>query len=256
MLQFINLCAGYDRVERLHEISAAIGPGRLTAIIGPNGCGKSTLVKCAAGILRPTGGEVLLNGQSLNSVSDRERAQYVSYMPQSRIVPEISVHQLVMHGRYPHLKWGQNLSQRDCEIVEIALRRTRMDSCVQRLVSQLSGGERQRAYLAMMLAQQTPVMLLDEPTTYLDLSSRFALMELLRELCREGYSAVTVMHDLELALEYADDVLLMQDGRLVFSGTPEKVFDSGALQKVFGVDVRRLNDGKYVFSRRESEGYV
>lgn len=253
MLQFENLCAGYDHLERLHQVSADIRPGMLTAVIGPNGCGKSTLIKCLAGLLKPSAGSIRLDGRDFREIPEKERAKYVSYMPQSRIAPDISVRQLVIHGRYPHLKWGQNLSRADREIVSRALERTGMQPFAQRSVSRLSGGERQRAYLAMMLAQQTPVMLLDEPTTYLDLSSQFSLMELLRSLCREGHSAVAVLHDLALALEYADRILLMQDGRLVAEGTPDTVFCTGKIQEVFNIDIFRFDGNKYIFSQHRQE---
>ena len=253
MLQIENLCAGYDNLERLHQVSAEIPPGKLTAIIGPNGCGKSTLMKCLAGLLRISAGAIRLDGHDLREIPEKERARFVSYMPQSRITPDISVRQLVTHGRYPHLKWGQNLNKTDREIVSRALERTEMSPYSRRSASPLSGGERQRAYLAMMLAQQTPVMLLDEPTTYLDLSSQFSLMELLRELCREGHSAVAVLHDLSLALEYADRILLMQDGRLVADGTPDEVFCTGKIQEVFHIDINRLDTGKYIFSQHRQE---
>ena len=253
MLQFENLRAGYDRVERLHGVSATLSAGRLTAIIGPNGCGKSTLMKCAAGILQPDSGAVRIDGRALNGVSSRERARFVSYMPQSRLTPDISVRQLVAHGRYPHLKWGQSLTKADREIILDAMRRVELDGYADRSVSHLSGGERQRAYLAMMLAQQTPVMLLDEPTTYLDLSSQFMLMSLLRSLCREGRCAAVVLHDLALAMEYADDILLMCGGNLAAEGSPDAVYRSGRLQTVFGVEVDRLPDGRCVFSPRRSE---
>ena len=250
MLKFTDLCAGYDGVRKLHRVNAEIPEGRLTAIIGPNGCGKSTLIKCAAGILKPSGGTILLSGRPICRIGEKERARCVAYMPQSRIVPDISVGQLVAHGRYPHLKWGHNLSAADREIIEGALRRTGLTEYVRRSVGQLSGGERQRAYIAMMLAQQTPVMLLDEPTTYLDLSAQFALMELFRSLCREGRSAVAVLHDLALALEYADNVLLMHEGAVAARGTPEEVYNSGKIQDVFDIEILRLDSGKYVFSQR------
>jgi ABC-type cobalamin/Fe3+-siderophores transport system ATPase subunit len=250
MLRFENVCAGYDGLERLHRVTAAIPSGGLTAVIGPNGCGKSTLIKCAAGILKPSGGSALLDGRSIRSIPEKERARLISYMPQSRVVPDISVRQLAAYGRYPRLKWGQNLSAADRGIIEAALRRTGLTAYAQRSVSRLSGGERQRAYIAMMLAQQTSVMLLDEPTAYLDLSAQFSLMELLAELCREGRSAVVVLHDLALALEYADNVLLMQDGRLVAQGRPEEVYAAGVIGSVFDIGVRRLSDGKYVFTKR------
>jgi len=253
MLQFENLCAGYDGTERLHGIGASVPAGCLTAVIGPNGCGKSTLIKCLAGLMKPVSGTIRLGGRDLRTLSERERARLISCMPQSRIAPDVSVYRLAAHGRYPHLRWGQNPGREDREIIDRALERTGMLPLANRIVSRLSGGERQRAYLAMMLAQQTPVMLLDEPTTYLDLSSQFSLMELLRGLCREGRSAVAVLHDLSLALEYADRILLMQDGRLAAEGTPEEIFASGRLREVFGVEVGRIAPDKYVFYRRGQE---
>lgn len=252
MLRFENLCAGYDGQERLHSLSASIAPGRLTVVIGPNGCGKSTLLKCAAGLLRTSSGRVLLDGCDLAALSGKARAQKIAYMPQSRLTPEISVRQLTAHGRYPHLKWGQNLTEADRRSIRRAMERAEILPHADRMVSRLSGGERQRAYLAMMLAQETPVMLLDEPTTYLDLSSQFALMELLRALCAEGRAALVALHDLALALEYADDVLLMRKGCLAAQGTPEEIYQTGGLQAVFGVEVARP-DGRYVFSRRRQE---
>lgn len=253
MLQFRNLRAGYDRLERLHTVNAACLPGQLTAVIGPNGCGKSTLLKCAAGLLTPFSGEILLNSTPLRSLSEKERAKKISYMPQSRLTPELTVQQLVQHGRYPHLNWGQRLQAEDMQMVNDALLRTNLCALANRPISELSGGERQRAYLAMMLAQQTDVMLLDEPTTYLDLSAQFAMMDLLQALCREGRSALVVLHDLALALEYADHVLLMQNGSLIAEGAPEEIYAGGLLQKVFGVEAVRLPDGKYLFSSLNQE---
>lgn len=253
MLEFRELRAAYDGVETLHGVSAHLAPGKLTAIIGPNGCGKSTLMKCAVGLMKPSGGEILLNGQPLSVIPEKERARHLSYMPQSRIAPDISVRHLVIHGRYPHLKWGQSLRREDREIVQAAIERVKLGALVNRPVSRLSGGERQRAYLAMMLAQQTAVMLLDEPTAYLDLSSQFALMELLRALCREGRSVILVLHELSLALEYTDSLLLMERGRLVAAGSPEEVYRSGQIQRVFSIDMRRTSDNKYLFYREKQE---
>ncbi len=253
MLEFRELRAAYDGVETLHGVSAHLAPGKLTAIIGPNGCGKSTLMKCSVGLMKPSGGEILLNGQPLSVIPEKERARHLSYMPQSRIAPDISVRHLVTHGRYPHLKWGQSLRREDREIVQAAIERVKLGALVNRPVSRLSGGERQRAYLAMMLAQQTAVMLLDEPTAYLDLSSQFALMELLRALCREGRSVILVLHELSLALEYTDSLLLMERGRLVAAGSPEEVYRSGQIQRVFSIDVRRTSDNKYLFYTEEQE---
>lgn len=254
MLEFKDLRAGYDGAEKLHGISAALEPGRLTAIIGPNGCGKSTLMKCAAGLLKPTGGEILLDGARLRAIPEKERARSISYMPQSRIAPDIGVRQLVVHGRYPHLKWGQNLRGEDRDIVRDSIERVNLGKYAHTPVSRLSGGERQRAYLAMMLAQEAKFMLLDEPTTYLDLSSQFALMELLRQLSREGHSVAVVLHDLALALEYTDEILLMRGGELIAGGRPEDIYRSGKIQTAFAVDVGRSLDGKYIFYAEGERG--
>lgn len=247
MLEFREVRAGYDGVEKLHGISVRLERGCLTAIIGPNGCGKSTLLKCGAGLLKPSGGEILLSGGAMGRIGEKERARRISYMPQSRVAPDISVLQLAAHGRYPYLKWGRNLSAADRQIVSDAVERTGLARYAQRAVSRLSGGERQRAYLAMMLAQQTEMMLLDEPTTYLDLSSQFELMELLRALRDEGRSIAVVLHDLSLALEYADAIVLMEGGRLIAAGKPAEVYASGALERCFGVEIRRTEDEKYIF---------
>lgn len=253
MLEFKNLRAGYDGVEKLHGINAKLERGRLTAIIGPNGCGKSTLMKCAAGLLRPTGGEILLDGMNLQAIPEKERARCISYMPQSRIAPDISVKQLVTHGRYPHLKWGQSLKSEDKDIVRSAIDRVKLAKYAKTPVSRLSGGERQRAYLAMMLAQQTPIMLLDEPTTYLDLSSQFALMELLQELRDEGRSIAVVLHDLAFALECTDEILLMQRGELLISGKPKEIYQSRKIQSAFAIDIKQSSDGKYIFYASKQE---
>ena len=247
MLQFEDLRAGYEGVERLHGLSAALAPGRLTAIIGPNGSGKTTLIKCAAGLLRPMGGQVRLEGTPIDALSSRERALRISYMPQSRPAPDICVEQLALHGRYPHLKWGQGPRRADFEIVEKALARTNLTPFRERSVLRLSGGERQRAYLSMMLAQQAPVMLLDEPTAFLDLSSQFELMALLRAMRDEGRCVAVVLHDLALALEFADEVLLLSGGEIAFHGAPEALYRSGVLERAFGVRARRLDDGKFLF---------
>ncbi len=251
MLAFDRLRAGYSGIEKLHDLSFELSEGKLTAIIGPNGCGKSTLLKCAAKLMEPMGGAILLDGNPLSEYDERERARRVSYMPQSRLVPDTSVRHLVSHGRYPYMGWGRGLNREDREIIDEALRRTGLASYAQRGVRELSGGERQRAYLAMMLAQQAKLMLLDEPTTYLDLSNQFALMKLLRELCAEGRGVAVVMHDLALALESADEVLLMRDGALAAAGSPEAVYKSGAIEAVFNVRIRRAADGKYVFYANE-----
>ena len=219
-------------------------------LIGPNGCGKTTLLKCAAGVMKPSGGRILLKEKPYPNFDRRELARRVAYMPQSRPAPEMTAEQLAAQGRYPHQRWGRSMTAADREIVHAALIRADAAEFAGRSVSSLSGGERQRAYLAMMLAQQTDVLLLDEPTTFLDPGGQFALMDMLLELRDEGRTVIAVMHDLSLALERADHVLLMQDGRLVQQGSPEEIFDSGKLEDVFGV-VAECIGGRYVFSAKK-----
>lgn len=247
MLEFKDLRAGYEGIEKLHGLNTTFESGRLTAIIGPNGCGKSTLIKCAAGLMTLYGGNILLDGNDIRRLSEKERAKRIAYMPQSRIVPDISVARLVAHGRYPHMKWGQNLSREDNELISAAINRVNLSEKAHCPVSNLSGGERQKAYLAMMLAQQTPAMLLDEPTAHLDIASQFELMDLLKSLSKEGRCVAVVLHDLALALEYADSVLLMEDGRIAAKGTPGEIYQSKEIHRVFAVKTGRTDDGKYVF---------
>lgn len=241
-----RLRAGYEGEEKLHGVSAELRAGELTVVIGPNGCGKSTLLKCAAGQIAPSSGAVLLEGRSLRDIPRLERARQIAYMPQSRLVPEIPVRQLVMHGRYPHLRWGQRPGAEDRRVAREAVERVGLADKASRPVHELSGGERQRAYIAMMLAQQARVMLLDEPMTYLDPSGQFALMDLLRSLSASGVCVVAVLHDLNLAMRYADRLLMLEGGNPVFTGDPEALYCSGQLERTFRVRVKRV-EGQYLF---------
>ena len=243
-LRFEELRAGYGGEQRLHGVTCEARAGRLTALIGPNGCGKSTMIKCAAGLLRPTGGAVYVGGDAAASLSPRALAARVSYMPQTRLTPSIPARRLVAHGRYPHLRWGRELSREDREIVRASMARAGALENADRLVSELSGGERQRVYLAMMLAQQAPAMLLDEPAAHLDPGAQFQLMELLSSLRDEGRAVVVVLHELSLALEYADDVLLMREGRIAAAAAPDALVASGAMEDVFGVRIERTASGR------------
>lgn len=251
MLEIENLRAGYDRAERLHGVSARLLPGTLTAMIGPNGCGKTTLLKCAAGLLKPWSGEIRLDGARYSDMEPRALARRVAYMPQSRNVPDVSVRRLAEHGRYPHLRFGHDLSAEDRRIVADSLRRAGMEERAEISVRRLSGGERQRAYLAMMLAQEAELLLLDEPTTYLDPAAQFRLMELLSALAREGRAVVAVLHDLPLAMRYAQRVLLMRDGEIALDGAPETLFQSGLLDETFGIRTRKIDDETFVFTKKE-----
>ena len=252
MLELKRLWAGYGEEPVLREVDACLPAGKLTAVVGPNGCGKSTLLRAAARLISPSSGQVLLDGQA--DVPRREYARRVAYLPQARDVPAITVEGLVSHGRFPHLGFPRILSPEDRAAVRAAMERTGAAAFRERELARLSGGERQKAYLAMLLAQQADTLLLDEPTTYLDIRHQLEVLALLRELAAEGRAVAAVLHDLDAALRRADQLLVLDQGRIAAAGTPGEILASGVLRRVFGVEVRRLvQDGRsgFVFDPAE-----
>lgn len=250
MFEIRKLSAGYPGNPVLNDISLSIEQGHITVIVGPNGCGKSTLLKALAGIL-PATGSVKLNEQELISLSGRERAKNIAYLPQNRPVPEITAKNLVLHGRFPYLSYPRRYRQEDYAIAEAAMKQMDVADLSDRNLSTLSGGQRQKVYIAMALAQNTPVVLLDEPNTYLDIAHQMQLMQYARVLAGEGKTVVVVLHDLPMAMEYADSLAVLFRGQCLFHGNPEEAFLSGCLEQAFGVHVLRIQtpDGwKYYFS--------
>ena len=212
--------------------------GKITALLGPNGCGKTTLLKALCGIL-PAQGQVLLKERELLSLPAKHRARQLAYLSQSRPVPDLTVGDLVLCGRYPYTVYPRHYLPEDEGAARQALARMGIEELAEQPLSQLSGGQRQKAYIAMALAQDAQVLLLDEPTTYLDVAHQLQLLKLLRQLAQEGKTVVTVLHDLQSALQNADHILLLDQGRVAAQGTPEKVYASGMLDAVFGVKVCR-----------------
>jgi iron complex transport system ATP-binding protein len=245
MLEIRNLTAGYRRKTILRHLSVDFEAGRLTAVVGPNGCGKSTLLKAILGMLPQTEGTVALEGEVLPGARDPLRmARRIAYLPQGQRVPDMTVEQMVTHGRFPYLVYPRGYTDRDRDLARAAMERVGIGHLAAAPMATLSGGLRQTAYLAMALAQDTPYLLLDEPSTYLDVAHQVALMRLLRELSAEGRGVVAVLHDLPLALTYADRVVVMDEGQIVAQGTPRDVVQGGALESVFGVSVAEA-DGAY-----------
>ena len=220
----------------LAELSTRIPPGRLTVIVGPNACGKSTLLRAFGRVLRPSTGRVALDGAEIGSLSSKRFARAVALLPQSAVAPDgITVGDLVARGRFPHQGLLRQWSKQDEAAVVWALERTLTMPLADRRVAELSGGQRQRVWIAMALAQEAPIMLLDEPTTYLDIAHQIELMELFTHLHRAGRTLVAVLHDLNQAARFATHLIAMRDGRIVAQGPPAEVLTSELVEGVFGL---------------------
>lgn len=232
MIELRSISAGYGNHTVLEAVSATFEKGKLTGIIGINGCGKSTLLKVMLGIL-PCKGDISVDGRSLKDMSRKEIAQKIAYLSQGKSTPDMTVEQLALHGRFPHLRYPRQYSRQDREIAFSAMEQLGLAELAQRSLFSLSGGMRQNAYIAMALAQDTDYILLDEPTTYLDISHQLGLMQTLRKLADGGKGIVTVMHDLPLAFTYCDEILLLDGGKVLAQGTPREVRTH--IEKVFGI---------------------
>ncbi|MCD5985756.1 Fe(3+) dicitrate ABC transporter ATP-binding protein FecE [Pseudomonas sp. CDFA 610] len=243
ILQAQQLDIGYGATRIVQDLSFSPPPGKVTALIGPNGCGKSTLLKAFARILTPQSGSLSLDGKAYRDLSARDLARKVAFLPQVLPIPEgVSVRQLVAYGRSPHNSlWGR-LSGADQHSIEQALQRMELETLADRPLSDLSGGQRQRAWLAMILAQDAAIVLLDEPTTYLDISHQVELLDLMRALSAEGKTVITVLHDINQACRYADHLAVMQAGRLVASGAPGDVLNAELVCRVFDVQVQIMQE--------------
>lgn len=227
---------GYDKRVISEQLSVVIPDGSFTAIIGPNGCGKSTLLRAFARVLAPSAGQVLLDGKAISSYKSKEVARQLGLLPQTSLAPDgIRVADLVARGRAPYQNLIQQWRESDELAVARALAATRLTELSGRLADELSGGQRQRVWVAMLLAQDTPIMLLDEPTTFLDIAHQYELMELLRGFHDSGKTLVTVLHDLNQAARYASHLIVMRDGAVVTSGAPHKVITPDLIDEVFGL---------------------
>ncbi len=233
-----NVDAGYGDLAILRDLSFAIPPAKITAIVGANACGKSTLLRCLSRLLRPAAGQVLLDGKSIHRMPPREVARRLGLLPQSPLAPDgITVADLVSRGRHPHQGFLARWTRDDDAAVAAALEATATVELAEREVDELSGGQRQRVWIAMALAQRTDILLLDEPTTFLDISHQVEVLDLLTDLNRDrGTTIVMVLHDLNLAARYADVLVAMVGGRIHASGTPETVLTEAMVRDVFGLD--------------------
>lgn len=239
----------YGEHAVLDGLSLALPAGCLTGIVGPNGCGKSTLLRVIDGVLEPAAGEALVEGDALDSLSARERAERIALLPQIHRTPSMTVEALVSCGRYAHMGLFGGLTEQDRQIVAESMRVAGVEHLAHKAARTLSGGERQRAFIAMVLAQRARTVLLDEPTTYLDPRAALDVMGLARGLVHEqGMTGAAVIHDLPLALRFCDRIAVMDSGRIVAVGTPAEILDQGVLEQVFGVMIARMElNGEVVY---------
>lgn len=240
MIELIDVCAGYDGEEILHKINLKLMPGKVTALVGPNGCGKSTLLKACIRLNPHTSGTIKVCGKDMEEYNSTELAQQIAYLPQSRNVPDITALRMVLHGRFPYLKYPRRYRQQDFEKAREAMEWVGIGHLAEQNVNRLSGGNQQKVYIAMALAQDTPVILMDEPTTYLDIAHQIRLMDLARELALQGKAVVLVLHDLAMALQIADYLAVLSKGNLVQYGTAEELFQSKVLDRTFEIKLCRV----------------
>ncbi|MFI7443559.1 ABC transporter ATP-binding protein [Nonomuraea indica] len=243
-LQAAGVTLGYGERTVVENLDLGVHSGTVTTIIGPNGCGKSTLLRALGRLLKPQGGEVLLDGKRIDRMPTREVAKVLGVLPQAPTAPEgLTVADLVARGRHPHQTWYRQWSSDDEAAVGRALDMTGLADLAERPLDELSGGQRQRAWISMALAQGTDLLLLDEPTTFLDLAHQVEVLELVRQLHREASrTIVMVLHDLNLAARYADRLVAMREGQVVAAGDPHDVLTEDLLREVFDLDAKVIPD--------------
>ena len=251
VLEIKGLQTGYDNKTVIHDMTLDIKKGKITSIIGENGCGKSTLLKTIGRILKPSKGELYLDGRNIHKTDTAVIAKLLGLLPQSPVIPNgLTVQEIVEYGRFPHKKGRGKLDDNDHRIVKWALAQANLTELKDNLITELSGGQRQRAWIAMVLAQETDVVLLDEPTTYLDMVYQLEVLELVQKLSVEkGITVVMVIHDINLASRFSDELIMLKDGSLIEQGTPYETMTPEVLRNVFNIDaviVTSPRDGKPV----------
>ena len=239
-----HIVAGYDQKMILQDVSINIPSNKISIIIGGNGCGKSTLLKTMARLLKPSSGQVMLDDVPVQKIAPKQLAKVVGLLPQSPVVPEgITVADLVGRGRFPHHTLLKGWTKKDTEAVAEAMDMMNIADLAERHIDELSGGQRQRVWIAMALAQQTDILFLDEPTTFLDITYQIEILDLLTDLNRKyGTTIVMVLHDINLSARYADYIFALKDGQLISEGTPTDIISSQLIKEIFALDCIVMED--------------
>lgn len=238
-----GVSVGYGGRAVIQDLDVTIPPGVITTIIGPNGCGKSTLLRTLTRLLKPAKGAVVLDGEDIAGLRTRDVAKKLGLLPQAPVAPEgLTVADLVAKGRHPHQSWLRQWSSDDAGVVERALAMTGVSELADRPVDSLSGGQRQRVWISMTLAQGTDLLLLDEPTTYLDLAHAIDVLDLVDDLHESGRTVVMVLHDLNLATRYSDNLIVMRAGSILAQGHPRDVITAELLDEAFGLRAMVIDD--------------
>ncbi len=243
MINITNLKCEINNTEILNNINLDIPLNSIVSIIGLNGCGKTTLLKCLNDII-PYKGQIKYGNNILKDISLKEKAKTISYLPQNYIIPNISIKGLVQHGRYPHLEFGRRLSVNDKKKINDAIAMTKLENLKGRYIATLSGGQRQRAYIAMAIAQDTDVILLDEPTTFLDINYQLEIFEIILQLKEKGKSIIMVLHDLQQAFTYSDYIIVMDKGEVIAMDTPTNLVGNSCIKNIFGINVECQKEDK------------
>lgn len=240
MIELKNLNVGYGNGSVLEDVSMTFPSGKITVLLGPNGCGKSSLIKTTLGFLPKLAGEILYDGVEIGQLTPTQIAQHAAYMSQNRAVPSINAERMVLHGRFPYLPFPRFYRDQDRRIVHDAMEKTNTLEFTGKNVSILSGGQRQRVYLAATIAQATDTVFMDEPTNFLDVRYQLATMNMARDLAEEGKAIVIVCHDLSMGLRYADQVAVLANGSLLMCDTPEEIYASRVLEEAFEIKLNRI----------------
>ena len=233
-----NIVTGYDKKIIIDGVDITIPSNKISVIIGSNGCGKSTLLKTLARLIKPISGDIVIDGKKVTSMPSKQLAKVLGLLPQSPVVPEgITVWDLVSRGRFPYQTMLKSMSKEDFEAVEEALEIMGITDLANRCVDELSGGQRQRVWIAMALAQQTDILLLDEPTTYLDIAYQVEILDLLTDLNRRrNTTIVMVLHDINQAIKYSHNIVIMKNGAIVNEGSPSKIINENIIKDVYQVE--------------------